>query len=160
MIIYLASDHAGFELKNKIKAFLEQKGNQTEDCGAFSFDPTDDYPDFIKKAAEAVSKNPEDRAIIFGGSGEGEAMVANRYPNVRAAVFYGPVMPQQPIDAQGHESRDPYELVLLSRKHNDSNILSIGARFVKEEEALKAVELWLITPFSNKPAHERRNKEF
>lgn len=140
MTIYLASDHAGFELKNKIKAFVEQKGFQTQDCGAFSFEPTDDYPDFIKKAAELLSKNPGHRAIILGGSGQGEAMAANRFNGVRAAVYYG----------------FNEEIIRLSREHNDANALSIGARFVKEDDALKAVELFLNTPFSNDQRHKRR----
>src|SRR3989344_8849059 len=89
MKIYLASDHAGFELKEKIKKYLADLGHEIDDKGAFKFDPEDDYPDFIRPAAEAVAKDPESRAIIFGGSGEGEAMVANRVKGARAAVFYG-----------------------------------------------------------------------
>lgn len=141
MIIYLATDHAGFNLKEKIKEFLTGLGYEVKDFGAFSFDPADDYPDFIKIAAEAVSKDSENsRAIVLGGSGQGEAMVANRYKGVRAAVL------------------DIYnaDVIKLSREHNNANILSLGARFLKEEEALNAVKLWLETPFSGEERHKRR----
>jgi ribose 5-phosphate isomerase B len=151
MQIFLASDHAGFELKEKVKKFLSDSGYAVEDCGAYTFDPNDDYPDFVHKAAEAVSKcetekkNTGDlsrvcRGIILGGSGQGEAEEANRHENVRAAVYYG----------------GPEQIVTLSREHNDSNILSLGARFLKEAEALTAVKLWLETPFSHEERHERR----
>lgn len=139
-MVYLASDHAGFKLKEKVKEFLTREGYEVEDCGAYQLDPGDDYPDFISKAAEKVSKNPEDRAIVLGGSGQGEAIVANKFPNVRAAVYYGFV-------AQMPE---------LTRQHNDANILSLGARFLNEDEALSAVKLFLDTPFSNEERHIRR----
>jgi len=140
-MIYLATDHAGFELKEKVKESLKKEGYEVEDCGAADYDPEDDYPDFINQAAEAVSKNPdEDKAIIFGGSGQGEAMVANKFPNIRAAVYYGKAdqMPK------------------LTRQHNDSNILSLGARFLTDEEAAGAVKLFLETPFSQESRHVRR----
>ena len=139
-MIYLATDHAGFELKEKIKKFLTKEGYQVQDCGAYTLDPNDDYPDFISKAAEAVSKNPEDKAIILGGSGQGEAIVANKFPRVRAAVYYG----------------GQSEMPKLTREHNDSNILSLGARFLTEEEACNAVKLFLDTPFSNEERHNKR----
>ncbi len=140
MKVYLATDHAGFELKTKVKEFLKKEGYEVEDCGAYEFDKDDDYPDFISKAAEAVSENPENKAIIFGGSGQGEAIVANKFPNVRVAVYYGGqnMMPK------------------LTREHNDSNILSLGARFLTEEEACEAVKLFLDTPFSREDRHVRR----
>ena len=145
MIIYLASDHAGFALKEKIKAVLESEGYETKDLGPLSFNPDDDYPDFVKLAAEEVSKNPRNsKAIVLGGSGQGEAMVANRYKNARAAVYYG----------------GPEEIIKLSREHNDANILSLGARFLKEDEALKAVKLWLETDFSQEERHKRRVEKF
>ena len=140
MTIYLASDHAGFELKGKIKDFLVKNGYEAEDLGPFAYDANDDYPELIRPAAERVSQNPEDRAIVLGGSGQGEAMVSNRYKNVRAAVYYGGNM----------------DIVKLSREHNNANVLSFGARFVKEEEALEAVKLWLETPFSAEERHHRR----
>lgn len=141
MKVYLATDHAGFELKEKVKEFLKEEGYSVEDCGAYKLDLADDYPDFISKAAEAVSKDPEaSKAIIFGGSGQGEAIVANKFPNIRAAVYYGKAeqMPE------------------LTRQHNDSNILSLGARFLTDEEAVQAAKLFLQTPFSNEERHIKR----
>ncbi|MBI2020376.1 RpiB/LacA/LacB family sugar-phosphate isomerase [Candidatus Daviesbacteria bacterium] len=140
MKVYLATDHAGFELKEKVKEFLKNEGYEIEDMGAHQFDPQDDYPDFIAKAAEAVSKDPENnKAIIFGGSGQGEAMVANKFPGVRAVVFYGNM-----------------DIIPLSREHNDANVLSLGGRFLTEDEAFEAVQTWLETPFTNEPRHSRR----
>ncbi|KKU85117.1 MAG: Ribose-5-phosphate isomerase B [Parcubacteria group bacterium GW2011_GWA2_47_8b] len=144
MTIYLATDHAGFELKEKIKKFLAEKKYEVKDFGAFSYDENDDYPDFVKLAAEAVSKNPSDRAIVLGGSGQGEAMVANRYKGVRAAVLY----------------KFDEGIIKLFREHNDANVLSLGARFLEEKDALRAVELWLNTPFSGEERHSRRIAKF
>lgn len=138
-MIYLATDHAGFELKEKVKEFLTQEGYEVEDCGAYSLDPEDDYPDFISKAAEAVSKDPYSKAIIMGGSGQGEAMVANKFPNVRAVVFYGNM-----------------KIIPLTREHNDANILSLGARFLTADKAIDAVKLWLEAPFPGDERHVRR----
>lgn len=143
--ICLAADHAGFELKEKIKKFLIDKGYEVKDFGSFSFDPNDDYPDFIRKAAEAVANNSEQsRGIVLGGSGQGEAMVANRYKGVRAAVLY----------------KYDEEIIKLSREHNNANVLALGARFLKEKEAIKAVDLWLKTPFSGEERHKRRIDKF
>ena len=144
MTIYLATDHAGFELKEKIKKFLAEKKYEVKDFGAFSYDENDDYPDFVKLAAEAVSKNPSDRAIVLGGSGQGEAMVANRYKGVRAAVLY----------------KFDEGIIKLFREHNDANVLSLGARFLEEKDALRVVELWLNTPFSGEERHSRRITKF
>lgn len=139
-MIYLATDHAGFELKEKVKEFLKKERYEVEDFGAYQLHPDDDYPDFISKAAEAVSKDPQSKAIILGGSGQGEAIVANKFPGVRAVVYYG----------------NNAEIIKLSREHNNANILSLGARFVSEDEALKMVKLWLETPFSKEERHLRR----
>lgn len=140
MKIYLGSDHAGFELKEEIKDFLQKKGYTVEDKGAFRFQAEDDYPDFIRPVAEAVSKDPDGaRGIIFGGSGQGEAIAANHVKGVRAAVFYG----------------GPMHVVELSREHNNANILSLGARFVTADEAKMAVELWLRSGFAG-GRHKRR----
>lgn len=139
-MIYLATDHAGLELKDKIKEFLKGEGHEVEDFGAYSKDPEDDYPDFISKAAEAVSKNPDNKAIILGGSGQGEAIVANKFSNVRAVVYYGKVE----------------EMPNLARQHNDANILSLGARFLTDDEAMAAVKLFLETDFTNEERHLRR----
>ena len=160
MTIYLATDHAGFEMKEKIKEFLKSQKYIVKDCGPESFVPTDDYPDYISLAAQAVAKHPKDRAIIFGGSGQGEAMVANRYHGVRAAVFYGPEKPLGSIEGEGTESTDPYDIVRLTRTHNDANALSIGARFVSLEEAKEVVLMWLKTSFSSNERHKRRIAKF
>lgn len=157
MRVYLATDHAGLELKNKVKTFLEKEGYDVEDCGAFSYDKNDDYPDFIKRAAEKVSKDPENsRGIIFGGSGQGEAIVANKFTGVRCAVFYTPAVPPGAADASGRVSSDPYEMLRLTREHNNSNVLSLGTRFLTEEQAFQAVRIWLETPFTNEERHKRR----
>lgn len=141
--IFLGSDHAGFELKEEIKKYFAKKGLEFEDIGAHSLEPDDDYPDFIAPVAKKVSQSESYRGIILGGSGQGEAIAANKVKGARAAVYYGGNM----------------EIVRLSRIHNDANILSLGARFLSKEEALKAVELWLGTGFSNEPRHIRRIKK-
>ena len=142
--IYFATDHAGFKLKNILVSFVaEDLGYEVVDCGPMVFDEDDDYPDFIRIAALKVSSSPKDRAIILGGSGQGEAMVANRFPHVRAAVYYG---------AQA-------DIVTLSREHNDANILSLGARFISETEAKESVKAWLKGEFSNDERHIRRIKK-
>ncbi len=138
MKVFLATDHAGFELKNEIKVFLESElGFEVIDCGAHEYDPVDDFPVFITEAAAAVAADPENnRAVIFGGSGQGEAMLANRFTRVRAIVYYGGAV----------------EIVKLSREHNDANVLSIGARFVSAVEAKKIIELW----FKTKPLADEK----
>jgi len=141
MKIYLASDHAGFELKEKIKDWLGHWGFDYEDMGAHVLDMHDDYPDFISKAAEAVSRDPEQsKAIVLGGSGQGEAMVANRLKGVRATVYYG----------------GPRDILTLSREHNNANVLSLGARFINDDEAKEIIKLWLDSPFSSDERHIRR----
>jgi ribose 5-phosphate isomerase B len=140
MKIYLGSDHAGFTLKEKLKAFLVETGHDVVDKGSYSIDPADDYPDFIKPVAEAVAEDNNSFGIIFGGSGEGEQMVANKIDHVRAAEYYGGNL----------------EIVKLAREHNDANILSLGARFLNEDEAKEAVKLFLETPFSGDERHIRR----
>lgn len=159
MKVYLATDHTGLELKNTIMAYLEQSGFEVEDCGAYEYDKDDDYPDFIGKAAEAVSKDPESRGIILGGSGQGEAMVANKFKNVRCALFYTPALPVHPINIEGDMSTDPFEMLKLTREHNDANMLSIGFRFVKEEDVLKAVTIFLEAPGATAERHLRRVKK-
>ena len=157
MKVYLATDHTGLELKEKIKSHLTQKGYEVEDCGAYEYDKDDDYPDFISKAAAGVSKDPENsRGIIFGGSGQGEAMVANKFKGVRCAVFYTPAVPVHAADITGRMSTDPFEMLRLTREHNGANILSIGFRFLKEEDTFKAVEAWLNTPDPKDERHIRR----
>ncbi len=151
--IYFASDHAGFELKNIILAFVrDELGFVVEDCGAKTLDQNDDYPDFVSVAAEKVSLSfGRDKAIIFGASGQGEAMVANRYLGVRAAVYYGEPARGQ-IDVAGKE----LGIIEGTRVHNNANILSVGARFVNETEAKAVVKLWLETEFLGEERHQRR----
>ncbi|HSD98948.1 MAG TPA: RpiB/LacA/LacB family sugar-phosphate isomerase [Patescibacteria group bacterium] len=156
MKIYLATDHAGFSLKEIVKDYLTGQGHNVEDCGAHALDHNDDFPDFISKAAEKISANPYDKAIIFGGSGQAEMMLANKYPGVRAALFYSPKEAVGAVDVTGKTSTDPYEIIVLAREHNDANILSLGARFLTDEEALEAVRIFLTTPFSKAERHERR----
>jgi ribose 5-phosphate isomerase B len=151
MKIYLGSDHAGFQLKEQIKLFLQNdKYNDYDivDDGAFTFNQQDDYPDFIqpvaKKVADDWKQKIKSRGIIFGGSGQGEAMVANRQKGVRAVVYYGGSL----------------DIIKLSRQHNRANILSIGARFVDLAEAKKVVQLWLTTDFSGKKRHLDRIAKF
>ena len=157
MKIYLATDHAGFELKEKIKKVIQELGYEITDFGAEKFDSGDDYPDFISKAAAAVSNDPENsKAIIFGGSGQAEAIVANKYKGVRCAVFYTPVAPHGAADVTGRQSSDHFEMIKLTREHNNANVLSLGARFISEEEATIAVKLWLTTDFKNDDRHLRR----
>ncbi len=141
MKLLLASDHAGFELKNKVKDFLVSEGFQVEDMGAQAFNPNDDYPKIMIPVAMRVVNDPDNtKAIIFGKSGQGEAMVANRFPGVHAVVYYG---------------HNP-EIIRLSRQHNDANILSIGAGFINESEAVEAVKLWISTQFTGEERHVRR----
>jgi ribose 5-phosphate isomerase B len=144
MTIYLATDHAGFELKEAIKAYLEEmEGNEVYDCGALTLEPGDNYPEYMARAAEKVqydSMHEPSVAIIFGGSGVGEAIVANRFAHVRAVVYAG----------------GPLDIIKVSREHNDTNILSIGARFVTTNEAKQAVDLFLNTPFSHDERHADR----
>lgn len=139
--IYLATDHAGFEHKNALHTYLTEAGYSVVDCGAQSYDPEDDYPDYMSVAAARVAEQSGRAvAILLGGSGQGEAMCANRFPDVRAAVYYG-----------GSE-----DIITLSREHNDANVLSVGARFVSIEELQRVVQLWLQTPFSDEDRHVRR----
>jgi len=150
MTIYLASDHAGFKLKEAVKKFLVNKKHEVKDLGALKYEDDDDYPDYVKLAAEKISKKPEDKAIIFGKSGQGEAIAANRYKNVHAIVYYG-----EPAEALA-SGNERMAIIKLSREHNDANVLSLGAGFLNEEQAIAAIELWLATPFSGEERHTRR----
>ncbi|MDO8577172.1 MAG: RpiB/LacA/LacB family sugar-phosphate isomerase [Candidatus Daviesbacteria bacterium] len=156
MKVYLATDHAGFELKEKVKEFLIREGYEVEDCGAYQYDKYDDYPDFISKAAEGVSKDLASRGIIFGGSGQAEAMVANKFKGVRCALFYAPATPTRAADITGRQSSDPFEMIRLTREHNDANMLSLGVRFLSDEDVLKVVKLWLEASFPGDERHVRR----
>lgn len=144
MQIILASDHAGFALKNHLADFLKDLGFTVVDKGPFSFDHDDDYPDYVNLVADEILRNPDNsRGIIIGFSGQGEALSVNRFRGIRAVVYYG---------------GNP-EIIKLSREHNDSNILSLGANFMTEAEADSAVKLWLATEFSGEERHVRRLKK-
>jgi ribose 5-phosphate isomerase B len=161
MKIYIASDHAGFEMKRELIEHLSLGGYEVYDCGPEKYDHDDDYPDYISIAAKEVSKSFDSKTadenseetkieinkskdsvmgIVIGYSGQGEAMVANRFPHIRAAVYYG----------------GPKHIITLSREHNDANILSLGAHFITTQEAKEAVGLWLNTKFSGEERHVRR----
>ena len=139
MKIFLAADHAGFELKEFLSNHLIQLGYNVEDCGAYEMDSTDDYPDFVIPAARKVASDPDSRGIIMGGSGQGEAIAANRVKGVRAIVYYD----------------GPIDIVKLSRSHNNANILSLGARFISNEKAVEVVKMWLNEPFEG-GRHQKR----
>ncbi|HVB19996.1 MAG TPA: RpiB/LacA/LacB family sugar-phosphate isomerase [Candidatus Paceibacterota bacterium] len=158
--IYFAADHAGFALKNALFEHIRTLGYDLEDLGAHALDPEDDYPDFVTPLAKRVADESGACGIIIGGSGQGEAMCANRIPGVRAAVFYGEMKVTAALDIEGGHSEDGFDLVRLARRHNDANVLSIGARFVSGEEAEEAVHIFLDTPFSDSPRHTRRLAKF
>lgn len=156
MKIALSTDHAGFEQLKSLKDFLSSKGYDCVDFGSTEFDAEDDYPDFIFPAAEAVAKGECDFGIIMGGSGQGEAMAANRVKGVRCMVYYGPAKAVGAVDADGKESADDYEILRLSKQHNNANMISFAARFVPQEEIEKAATIWLGEPFSGADRHSRR----
>ena len=129
MKISIGSDHAGFEYKEKIKILLTGLGHDIHDFGTYSAQPVD-YPLFIRPAAEAVALGECERGIVLGGSGNGEAIVANKVRGVRCALCWN------------------LETARLAREHNDSNVLSLGQRMLPEELALEIVKVWLVTPFA------------
>lgn len=147
-VINIAADHAGFDHKEAIKEWLTSEGYEVVDHGAYEFEGEDDYPDFVAPAANAVAADPQERGIVIGGSGQGEAIVANRFPGVRAVVFNGQYMPA--------DGREVPEEIITARQHNDANVISLGARFLSIREAIEAVELFLDTEFSGEERHVRR----
>jgi ribose 5-phosphate isomerase B len=139
MKVSLGTDHAGFRYKEKIKELLVSLGHEVKDFGTWSEEAVD-YPLFIRPAAEAVAKGECDRGIVFGGSGNGEAMVANKVRGVRCALCWNE------------------ESAKLSRQHNDANVLSLGERLIPETLALEIVRIWLTTEFEG-GRHARRIAE-
>ncbi|HXC32651.1 MAG TPA: ribose 5-phosphate isomerase B [Verrucomicrobiae bacterium] len=139
MKISIGSDHAGFEYKEKIKVLLSSLGHEVHDFGTTSTEPVD-YPLFIRPAAQAVASGECERGIVLGGSGNGEAMVANKVRGVRCALCWS------------------LETARLGRAHNDANVLSIGQRMIPEDLALEIVKVWLVTPFDG-GRHARRIAE-
>jgi ribose 5-phosphate isomerase B len=136
--IYLGTDHAGYDLKERVKAWLVEHGHEPVDCGAHVHDPDDDYVAFCADAARRVVADPGSLGVVLGGSGNGEAMAANKVAGARAALCWSP------------------DLARLAREHNDANVLSLGARVVPEEVALATLETFLTTPFSGDDRHLRR----
>ena len=141
-MLYIASDHAGFALKKEIIQHLKDTGQMVEDCGPFELNPDDDYPNFIYPCAVKVAQNPGSMGVVIGLSGNGEAIVANKVKGIRAAHYYG-----------GKE-----EIVVLSRRHNNANILSLGAGEMSHDEVLRAIDLWIETGFDG-GRHSRRLEE-
>ncbi len=156
MKIAIASDHAGFAKLKDLSEYLETLGHEVDDFGPKSLNKDDDYPDFIIPAARSVATGESDKGIILGGSGQGEAMAANKIKGIRCAVFYGPAVPRGVIDVSGKVSHNPYEIVRLSRQHNDANMLSLAARFVTLEDMRKVIILWLETSFDSEQRNSRR----
>jgi len=139
MNIYFASDHAGFEYKKELMKVIPEKC-KVIDMGPFEYDEDDDYPDFISKCAKKVAEDKNSLGIILGGSGQGEAIVANRYKGVRAIVY------------QTHN----LEIIKIAKEHNNANVLSIGARFVNLVNAKEAVNKFINSNFSGAERHVRR----
>jgi ribose 5-phosphate isomerase B len=158
--IFITSDHAGFALKETLIERVRALGHEVEDVGPFTYNQDDDYPDFVTPIAERVAAAPDVRGIVIAGSGQGEAMCANRVKGVRAAVFYGPMRATGALDIEGDASADGYDVVRLPRMHNDANVLSVGARFVSEDDAHEAVRIFLETPFAGTDRHARRIAKF
>ena len=138
MRVHIATDHAGFELKEKIVADLREKGYDVVDHGAHVYDSLDDYPPFCIEAAQAVVDEPGSLGVVIGGSGNGEQMAANCVEGVRAALVWS--------DATAR----------LAREHNDANMMAVGARQHSEEEVLALIVTFLETPFSGDERHQRR----
>lgn len=148
MKIFVGTDHAGYVLKEKLVSSLLGAGHEVVDKGAFEYNEGDDYPDFVIPVAQEVSKDPDNaKGIILGATGQGEAIAANKFPHVRAVVYYGEA--RSVVD-------DESDIIVRSREHNNSNILSLGARYLTEDNMMKAVELWLGTEYSKGERHVRR----
>ncbi len=136
--VYLGSDHAGFELKSAIVAWLGEAGHEAVDCGPASYDPEDDYPVYVLRAAKGVIDDPGSLGVVIGGSGNGEQIASNKVPGIRAALAW------------------TAETARLAREHNDANVLSLGARMYSKHDAVSLVRAFLETPFSGEERHVRR----
>lgn len=159
MTIAITTDHTGLAyggLYQEVKNFLQSLGHQCVDFGPKALNMDDDYPEFMFPAAQAVANGQCEAGIIMGGSGQGEAMAANRVKGVRCTLFYTPAIAKAPIDAEGNTSTDPYEILRLSRQHNHANMLSLSARFLNGDEIKQAIQVWLETPYSSAERHARR----
>ena len=138
MRVYLGSDHAGFELKQRIIEHLAQAGHEPIDCGAYGYDAEDDYPAFCIAAATRTVADPESLGIVLGGSGNGEQIAANKVPGARCALAWN------------------VEIAKLAREHNNAQVIGIGGRMHTEEEALAMVDAFLGTPWSKAERHQWR----
>ena len=138
MRVFLGTDHAGFELKERLVAHLRETGHDPVDCGAHVLDPNDDYPPPCIAAARRTVAEPGSLGIVIGGSGNGEQIAANKVRGVRAALVWSD------------------DTARLAREHNDANVMSIGARNHSEADALRFVDVFLATPFSQGERHQRR----
>jgi ribose 5-phosphate isomerase B len=138
MRVYLGSDHAGFELKEHLVTWLTANGHDPVDCGPAVYDAVDDYPVYVLRAAERTVADPGSLGIVIGGSGNGEAIAANKVKGVRAALAWNE------------------DTATLGREHNDANVISIGARMHDQDTATRFVELFLATPYSKEERHSRR----
>ena len=141
MRVYLGSDHAGFELKSRLVAWLSGAGHEPVDCGPPVYAEDDDYPPYVMRAADSVVKHPGSLGIVIGGSGNGEQIASNKIPGVRAAVAW------------------TVETAQLARQHNDANVLSLGARMYPVDDAIAFAKVFVETPFSGAPRHARRLAE-
>ncbi len=137
-MIYLGADHRGFKIKEEIKKYLEKLGYSHQDLGNKVFDPEDDYPDFTKKVAVRISREPKNRGILFCGSGIGMTIFANKFKGVRAALCFDEKMAE------------------LSRSHNDANILCVSVDFLPLAKIKRIVKIWFETEFSRESRHRRR----
>ncbi len=138
MRVYLGSDHAGLELKAALVAWLGEAGHEAVDCGPVSYDPADDYPVYVLRAARGVVGDPGSLGIVIGGSGNGEQIAANKVAGIRAALAWTP------------------ETAQLARQHNDANVLSLGARMYPLADAIEFAKIFIATPFSREDRHARR----
>lgn len=138
MRVHIGGDHAAFELHQELLTFLADEGHEVIDHGPFVYDPLDDYPVFVIRAALAVAADPGSRGIVLGGSGNGEQMAANKVAGIRAALCYNA------------------DLARLAREHNDAQVLSMGGRMQSVEEAKEMVRVFLATDFTGEERHQRR----
>jgi ribose 5-phosphate isomerase B len=136
--VYLGSDHAGFELKAAIIAWLGEAGHEAVDCGPARYDPQDDYPVYVLRAAQGTIRDPGSLGIVIGGSGNGEQIAANKVPGIRAALAW------------------TLDTARLAREHNDANVLSLGAREYSTEDGVSFAKVFVDTPFSGESRHARR----
>lgn len=141
MRVFLGSDHAGFDLKSELIAAVAGWGHEPIDCGPAAFDPDDDYPPYVLLAASQTAGEPGSAGIVIGGSGNGEAIAANKVPGVRCALAFSA------------------DTARLGREHNDANVVSLGSRMYPSADALRFAEIFLSTPFSGDPRHARRLAE-